>query len=95
MDEIIVDSDGEKLLCAFCSAPFTKEMIEAYNGTYGCETGCEYYTVEVECKSCGKMAYKKGEFGYFNDDKEKHEITEDAWTEMLRKAKITPLTDKK
>ncbi len=48
-----------KMICPFCSKPFTGEMLEAYNGTYGCDTGCEYLTVEVECNNCKKIVYSK------------------------------------
>lgn len=76
----------EKILCPYCSTPFTKEMIKVYNGTYGCETGCEYYNVDVECEKCGKIVYDKGNFGAFGSldtDEEIMEVTEEVWQEIL------------
>ena len=79
----------DKILCPYCSTPFTKEMVEVYNGTYGCETGCEYYNVKVDCSNCGRNIYDKGNFGSFDNEAEKMEITEDEWLEITKR--LTPL----
>lgn len=82
-DNVHINNDGENMLCAFCSTPFTKEMIEVYQGTYGCDTGCEYTSVTVECSKCHKDIYKKGEFGISEDEDAVMLITEEAWEDIL------------
>ncbi len=72
----------EKLICAFCSAPFTKEMIEVYEGTYGCETGCTTVEVRVQCERCGATCYEKSELGGVYK-----ETTDEEWAEIIKKAK--------
>lgn len=68
----------EKLFCAFCSAPFTKEMLEVYEGSYGCETGCTTVCVEVVCENCGRTCYEKSELGFVDKD-----TPEEEWQEIL------------
>lgn len=63
-------------LCPFCSADVD---IELYDGGYGCDSGCSYVTFEVECPSCARLVYKKGEFGEI--DNSYPDDTEEAWRE--------------
>lgn len=72
----------EKLLCPYCSAEFTKEMLNVYEGTYGCETGCSTCEVELDCEKCGREIYKKSELGGVYE-----ETTDDEWNEILKKYK--------
>lgn len=76
-----------KIICPYCSAPFSKEMLNIYNDTYGCETGCPYLRIEIDCESCGKTVYRKGEFGEFSDDEELKELTEEEWEEITKESK--------
>lgn len=50
-----------KILCPFCSAPWTDEMLELYTESEGYEsTG--YYDephIKITCKSCNKLIYEK------------------------------------
>ena len=59
------------MLCPFCSAEYTRAMLDIYNSSYGCDTGCEYYRIEIVCGSCGKNVYIKGDFGEFENEIEK------------------------
>lgn len=61
-------------------------MLDVMNGTYGCETGCEYITYVVVCKSCDKIIYVKGDFGSFDDDKEKRKYISNISLEELQEA---------
>lgn len=61
-------------------------MLEAYNGTYGCDTGCEYVSVVVKCDHCKRAVYVKGEFGEFEDEEEKQEYLEDIEESDVKKA---------
>lgn len=54
-----------KLLCPFCNAKLEEEL---YDGTYGCDTGCDYVRFEVSCPGCGKMIYQTGDFGFIEGD---------------------------
>jgi hypothetical protein len=41
------------------------------NGVYGCDTGCEYVTLNIECE-CG-FTHEKGTFGYYENEEEARE----------------------
>lgn len=71
------------VLCPYCGKPWTREMLDAYNGSYGCDTGCGYVRIEITCASCDKTVYVKGEFGSFEDDEEKREYLDDITEEEL------------
>lgn len=58
------------MLCPFCNTKLDEEL---YNGTYGCDTGCEYVSVEVECPECHKVVWSSGSFGYYENKDEKAE----------------------
>ena len=47
-------------VCPFCNAELEEDM---FDSTYGCDTGCEYITIEIECPDCGKVMWRSGEFG--------------------------------
>jgi hypothetical protein len=68
----------ENAICPFCDAPYTDEMLTAIDGTYGCDSGCEFYRVYVECEACGKTLYVKGEFGdtHYTDSNWREDVTE-------------------
>lgn len=50
--------DGEKLICVFCRATYTKEMLEAYKGTFNHGSDSNFYAW-VRCDNCDKIVYKK------------------------------------
>lgn len=54
----------QRLLCPFCSAELDEDL---YNGTYGCDSGCEYIQFSLACPACGKVIYNTGAFGHFGD----------------------------
>lgn len=70
-----------KLICPFCNAELYEEM---YNGTYGCETGCEYVTVEIECPKCKKIVWSSGTFGLYEDKEEREEYREEFLLEFAK-----------
>lgn len=53
-----------KMLCPFCSHELEEEM---YNGIYGCDTGCEFVNIEIECPNCKKITWDSGKFGWFDE----------------------------
>lgn len=53
-----------EILCPFCNGKIEPEM---YNGTYGCDTGCDYVRFEVYCPHCRRLNYQTGCFGEFGD----------------------------
>lgn len=61
--------------CRKCSAVLTEDCIELRNGVYGCDTGCEYVTLEIECP-CGDE-FEAGTFGCFENDAEEKELLEE------------------
>lgn len=48
-----------------CCNSATVQAIDAYDGSYGCETGCEYARLEavVTCDVHGKKDWEYGTFG--------------------------------
>lgn len=73
-----------KILCPFCNAPYTENMLKAYNGTYGCDSGCEFYRVVVVCESCKREIYVKGDFGGTSYTNWKEEVTEEEIIEAIK-----------
>lgn len=56
--------DTFKILCPYCSKPYTAEMeVELFGGGGGCETcgyGSECSTrIEIKCTNCKKIVYIK------------------------------------
>lgn len=78
----------ENIYCVFCSAPFTKEMLEVYEGTYGCESGCETTNVKVVCANCGRICYEKSEFGDVCE-----ETKEEEWQDILERIRSGEIKD--
>lgn len=74
-----------KLLCPFCKKELEEEL---YNGVYGCDTGCEYVRIEIECPHCKKVVWDSGAFGYYEDKEEKEgyreEFLKEFYEEMAR-----------
>lgn len=60
-------------------------MLDAYNSTYGCDTGCEYVKVEIICDNCQKEVYIKGEFGEFTTEGEKQAYLDEVTEEDISK----------
>lgn len=52
-----------QFLCPFCGAPYTEEMLKAMDGSYGCDTGCEFLRVIISCAACDRAVYVWGTFG--------------------------------
>ncbi|MBV6487607.1 MAG: hypothetical protein GHHEDOFH_01554 [Pseudorhodoplanes sp.] len=64
--EIAGFQPGARPICAFCNAPWTDEMIRVYDvdarhgeGSYDFGPECQRATVDIECKSCGRLIYRK------------------------------------
>jgi hypothetical protein len=55
----------EATLCPFCNHVLDIKM---FDGTYGCDTGCDYVRFEVECPGCKRSIYETGSFGSAFDD---------------------------
>ncbi|OHT86885.1 hypothetical protein [Mycobacteroides saopaulense] len=60
-------------LCPFCSSAVD---IELYNGTYGCDTGCEYVQFTVQCPTCKRTIYDTGSFGSMDSQEDETEYRE-------------------
>lgn len=74
-------SKTSKSLCPFCNAELSEEL---YNSVYGCESGCEYVRIEIECPACHKVTWNSGDFGYYDDDVEKEEYREEFMEEFAK-----------
>lgn len=51
----------ESILCVYCSAPWTKDMLKAYSHGGGCDT-CGYgemIKITIDCHKCHKTIYTK------------------------------------
>lgn len=51
-----------KILCPFCSAVYTAEMLDDLYSSGGCETcGCGgiWGEITIECANCKRVVYKK------------------------------------
>ena len=59
----MIEQTNFKILCPFCSAPYTAEMlIDLEEGGSGCETcGPESadLKIEIRCSECKKIVYVK------------------------------------
>jgi hypothetical protein len=60
--------DAESLHLRECP-DLTVEHPDAYNGTYGCDTGCEYARLEADlsCPHGERETFEYGEFGDIAD----------------------------
>ncbi len=67
--------------CIFCNADLEEDL---FNGAYGCDTGCEYVTIEIECPNCRKIVGSSGEFGYYSSDQEREEYRENFLCEFAQ-----------
>lgn len=76
------------LLCPFCNGELDEEL---YNDVYGCDTGCQYVRVEIECPHCHRINWDSGSFGEILDEEDRQEYREQFHTEfqeaMLKIAK--------
>jgi hypothetical protein len=55
---------------------------------YGCDTGCEYVRIEIECPNCNKVNWSSGEFGDFGDEQEKEVYRQDFMKEFARELEL-------
>jgi sarcosine oxidase delta subunit len=73
------------LICPFCNKELEEEL---YNSLYGCDTGCEFVRIEIECPHCKKVTWDSGTFGHYGDDeydyKTKDEYREEFMTEFAQ-----------
>lgn len=53
----------KKLNCKFCKKKYADSTIEAINGSYGCDTGCEYYHIILTCPHCHRSIVLEKSFG--------------------------------
>ena len=60
------------ILCPFCGAPYTEAMLRAMDGSYGCDTGCEFMRVIIACESCKRAVYVWGTFGETDHSLDEH-----------------------
>lgn len=52
--------DISKILCPFCSTPWTEKMIDVYGLSTGCDTCGDYsITLDIHCESCKRLIYRK------------------------------------
>lgn len=70
-----------KQLCPFCSHALDEEL---FNGVYGCDTGCEYVRMEIECPNCHKVAWDSGSFGSYDNKEEKAEYRAEFMDEFAK-----------
>ena len=80
----------DNIYCAWCNAPYTREMLDVYNGTYGCDSGCEYYSIVVACTSCKREVYVEQGFGSYNNEKEKEEMKNSVSDAEIKNALESP-----
>lgn len=78
-----------KMLCPFCGEPYTEQMLKAYNGSYGCDTGCEYARIVIYCDSCKREVYVKGDFGEYEED----DLKPEEWKKEIEKALKPPVEE--
>ena len=71
----------ETILCVYCNAPWTKDMIDVYSGSYGCDTGWSTIQITVECDNCGKRIYSKNDLGNLKSE-EVEEIRDEVFKEL-------------
>lgn len=69
-----------QFICPFCDAPYTEDMLKAMDGSYGCDTGCEFMRVIIECGSCHRAVYVWGTFG--GTDRTPWKLSEGATTPL-------------
>lgn len=61
----MTDTTELKVLCPFCNAPYTAEMLTELEGSTGCvscgEGGTVYIeaVIEIKCQKCNKIVYRK------------------------------------
>jgi len=51
-----------KIICPFCNAPYTAEMVDNLSIGEGCETcgsGSCSGSVDIKCENCKKIVYSK------------------------------------
>jgi len=60
-----------KLFVLAYTYPWDDELADGflYNSMYGCDTGCEYVRLKIECRQCG-FEWECGGFGEFENDDE-------------------------
>lgn len=60
--------DISEFCCPFCGHAYSEAMLAIMDGTYGCDTGCDYYRIVIDCDTCGRVVYIKGDFGEAHSD---------------------------
>ncbi len=68
-------------------------MLDAYNESYGCETGCMKVRIVVVCEKCNRNVYVKGDFGEFGNDAEKKQYLDEVEDAEIIKAILNKLED--
>lgn len=70
--EVVGFQSDHRPLCAFCSAPWTDDMISVFDidarhghGSYDFGPEEQRATVDITCSSCKRLIYRKG---YRSDD---------------------------
>lgn len=60
------EGDISKILCPFCSAPWTDDMVKIWHETSGCQSGgydTEAY-LDITCGNCKRLVYRKETNGW-------------------------------
>lgn len=59
-------ADGARILCPFCSAPWTEAMIKIYDidarhgeGSYDMGPEDQQATIDITCENCDRLIYRK------------------------------------
>ena len=59
--EVIESEFFGEFLCPFCNAPYSKEMLVAFETTCYADT-CDMVEVNIRCDSCGRAIYVMDDF---------------------------------
>lgn len=56
-----------KIICPYCSEPFTPDMENAYNWSTGCDTcgSDSRMDMKIICSKCNRLVYKKTYGGWY------------------------------
>ena len=73
---------SDSLLCVFCGAPYSEDMLREYHSTCG-EGTCDYEHIVIYCRSCKRAVYTKGLYAPV-EPHEKDQITQEDVEQWLK-----------